>query len=332
MFYPVEWQSMNSDRLQGGYLGLALGDALGMVGLPGPLRTPPAIRRRYQATRYGVIGEIGDETQMTTALLWSLRTNPNCFRPGYTASQARVPLLSMVTTLNRSQVDDSVITEYIGFANQSSHIGRNTRELLHGIRTVQGYWTRRQRIDLTNRQSNGSLMRAYGLVLAPNTYAVGCVDTQLTNPSPINLDATLVYLQLLDSMLLGESLDRGLSRLFIQTEPVLEAINQARRREVRMLTGPDRGWVPHPLYVAVRALEQVQHEPIHRIYDWIISLGGDVEANAAVAGSLMGVVLGRSGLERDPVTAGNLTTILQAASETPRYSPMAGLSLLPSLS
>ncbi len=314
------------DKIRGGLLGVCLGDALGTphefsrnVPYTGILQHRVTVRSRFQPNREGPPGQVSDDATMTIALLWQILTD-------------------------KDWILDHVISEYLHWANQSSaFLGKNTRELLHGIKTISGFWNRYNRIDLSNRQSNGSLMRAYPLILLmyyqPETCWVKAIsDTSLTNPNPVNKDSTLVYLLMIRSVLEGKSATESIPGIIqqSQTPVVREALSQALNRTIRMIDGPDKGWVVHALYMAARAwlMTDLPGTTFSDVMEWVISRGGDCDTNAAISGGLVGTFYGESGLRSDSVTSQNIQILLTSNPQTGqipydmRYHPSTGLSLI----
>lgn len=318
---------MNLDKLRGGYVGLCLGDALGAPqesgrGPPytGILQYPLISRSRFQGTRTAPPGQVTDDATMTTALLRSIVTD-------------------------RDWIQDHVIEAYLEWANQPEGLpfmGRNTRTLLVGVTTIPGFLARRQRIASVS-QSNGSLMRAFPLILLlwwqPETlYQKAIADTCLTNPNPVNQDATLVYLLILKAILEGQTPNVALPRIIqrSQTSVIREALIQAQNRTMRMIEGDGKGWVANALYMGVRAwlLTEVPGTTFSDIMEWVILRGGDTDTNASVAGAFVGTFYGENQLHEDPKTRQNIGILMDsrpASGQIPysmAYHPVNGLELL----
>jgi ADP-ribosyl-[dinitrogen reductase] hydrolase len=313
------------DKLRGGYLGVCLGDALGTPHehshgpeYTGLLQYRMVQRIRYQSNREGPPGQVSDDATMTTALLWQILTDKDWVR-------------------------DHVILEYLRWAPEASgSLGKNTRQLMIGVKTVQGFLNRRARIDLSNVQSNGSLMRAFPLVLLlifqPQTaFQKAVQDTDITNPNPVNEDATLVYLLMLQAALNNEKPSSALLRILSQSQtPVIQqALAEALNRTMRMID-QQKGWVAHGIYMTARAWMMTENSgtTFSEIMKWVMDRGGDTDTNAAIAGGLVGTTLGESGLLRDPLTSRNIQILLSSDPRAGqivydlRYHPSTGLSML----
>src|SRR5579871_3586909 len=139
------------DRIRGMIIGLALGDSLGlpMEFNRGQTYTGKLFDFEYK-TRFGhkifvTAGTVSDDTEMSLALARSLINNK-----GYK--------------------EDSVISEYLKWANSGiRYMGRNTRQLFKGIKTISTYQKRLSQATSgpasTWTQSNGSLMRCSSLAV-----------------------------------------------------------------------------------------------------------------------------------------------------------------------
>lgn len=320
----MELTPTNLDKIRGGYLGVCLGDSLGLphehemgkVEYTGQLQTITH-RSRWQGTKQAPPGQVSDDATMTTALLWQIVSD-------------------------KDWVQDHVIQEYINWANCGlPFMGKNTRNLFHGIKTVGGYYGRQNRLDF-NSQSNGSLMRAFPLILLfffqPQTvYQKSILDTSLTNPNPVNQDATLIYLLILRSILEGKTAVQSLPEIInsAQTPTIKDCITDGMNKKMRMIDGAYKGWVAHALYIAVRAwLFTDTKMPFSEIIEWVIKRGGDTDTNASIAGGVVGLVYGEQFLRNEPTTDQNIQVLISsnpAMGQIPypiRYHPSTGLQLL----
>jgi len=317
-------------HLRGGLLGLALGDALGaphefrystpLNQYTGSLQFPIKWKARYGPVEYSAIGEVTDDTTMTGALLQSI------IRKG-------------------DWVRDDVIQSYLDWANSGiKFLGRNTRALFKGVKTIRGYTDRFNRMDLSTMESNGSLMRAYPfIVLLTRTnspeavYQKALEDTNLTNPNQVNRDATLIYLAALVYIHKGISVIEAVPNLlnFAQTLPIKEAINQAAAGQIRDVRIKG-GWVPHQIYLLIQAWikAEVSKDSFRDILNWVILQGGDTDTNGAIVGSLLGTYFGEAKMREDPITEQNLRILLNADYSQGafpidvKYHPATLLSLL----
>jgi ADP-ribosyl-[dinitrogen reductase] hydrolase len=321
-------KTMDLDKLRGGFIGLALGDALGaphelsfsvpVTKYTGVLQYPIPWKPRFQKKKYSVVGQITDDTSMSVALLRSILKN-------------------------KDWVYEDILKTYLEWANSGiKFLGYNTRDLFKGIKTIRGYENRYKKKDLSNCQSNGSLMRAYPLVILfymyPNyqeAYLKALKDTKLTNPSIINQDCTLVYLTAVLFLLKKVNPNEIVTTIYkyAQTDEVKQVIVSAIKQEERDIT-KQKGWVLHAIYLCVRSLLFILTYSYSSIINWIITQGGDTDTNAALVGSLLGTYLGEKKLMKEKITAKNIKVLLSAdieQGEIPikkKYSINAALKML----
>ena len=294
------------DRLRGGFLGLSLGDALGgpyelrnsfsLNEYNGTIYQPVKWKARYGPILSSQIGSVTDDTSMTIALLW-------------------------VILKNQGWNEEETIIAYENWANSGiKFLGKNTRALFHGVKTVNGYRSRKAKLDLSKMESNGSLMRAFPLILLfqylseDQAYLTALSDTNLSNDNPVNRDATLIYLTILRFVLQETSPQEGVPQLIslAQTEPIKIAITEAAQGINRNLT-INKGWVAHAIYCSVQGWIQIATgKTFAEVINWIILKGGDVDTNACIAGSILGCYLGEEKMLQEPITANNINIILNA--------------------
>lgn len=288
------------DKIRGVFIGEALGDALGAPHefryhkdnvYTGLLTLRFKFNVRYQPTKWLVPGTTTDDTEMTLVLAQSLIKNK-----GY----------------NR----DHIILGYEAWANSTSMVGINTRKLFKGVKTVKGYQSRYNKLfnsqeTINNNQSNGSMMRASPLAfLWDNTPII--TDCNLTNPSQVNLDANMVYLNAIRLLVLGYDRVTVFSHLksLAKTIQVKQVLDDVETKKPRVITGKTKGWVLHALYCAVWSL---LYAPNYQDgIDYIIRLGGDTDTTAAISGALMGAMFGYTEMSKEDRTLYNIGTLLSA--------------------
>lgn len=306
---------MDKDKLLGMFCGVALGDASGAPYerrtrqlYNGTIRHQNILRSQFQGTRISVLGQVTDDFEMTMALLNTIKSEE-----GYT--------------------QESVTKAYLEWANSKCpFLGRNTRNLFYGIKTLKGYNNRKTKyidnIDVYERtQSNGCLMRATPLVLVEDP----SLDTILTNNNPVCIEAVCVYVNTLKQICMGEKDARQLVHIALKNCKQVEnkkAIRQALRKEPRDITGTTKGWICHALYCAYYALMlTIDHQP-HEIMFKIITLcskqitdtewkigNTDTDTTGAIAGGLIGAYFGYKNLQKDKIIKKNLNIINNVDTE-----------------
>lgn len=318
---------MDRNRLRGMLWGVAVGDALGA---PHEFRNQVSLDKytgrvahrishnsRYQGLSVSALGQVTDDTEMTLALARSL-----CTPHG-----------------NRYSADDAVMA-YIAWANSGcKSMGKNTRELFKGIKTLRGYQARAAKKEEDpeekRTQSNGCLMRCSPLAILPGWETAAREDCALTNPHPTCIDSCRVYVgALVDCSRAIEPhgiLKRAIDRA--QEEEVVDVLQQVRRKEERKVDEKStKGWTLHALYCAFWAA--VHHDSYEDAIDEVILRGGDTDTNAAIAGALLGARLGFDAMNAEARTSSNIAMMLLCETENgdmprPReYQPRHALDAL----
>lgn len=306
---------MYADKIAGTLMGLAVGDALGVPHefktqrhnvYTGILHIAPEYVFRC-GRRTDIIGQYSDDTEMALCIARSIVENN-----GYNK--------------------DAVIMKYLEWASTSKAMGKNTRALFKGVKTLNGYQTRWQKIfgntdPSTWTQSNGALMRCCMLAFLPNYPQAIVADCQISNPHQINIDAELVYCIILRFTAKNVPKSHILNVLLNNPEicnfghevrdVILQSVNNREfSRDVKTV---GKGWVLHALYCAIWAWYHFDdyQSPI----DVIIRQGGDTDTNAAIAGALLGANLGYAALmteERSRYNIGVVRTADFSKGENPR--------------
>lgn len=285
------------------FYGGAVGDALGFPFEPshGPPVSEYRGRFEYKPSnikrsgiKYGVIGQISDDTEMTLALLRSIVDN----KGKYSRKKAILAYKDVVNT-------------------QSPGIGKNIKSLFSGNKTVENFEKRYKsrfdpkigKLNPEKAQSNGSLMRCGALALLPGkSYKNVITDTDLTNPNKVNREVGVIYVKILRKLLFDKK-ERIDPLDTAKTPTIVSVIDQARNKEKRDVTKIGKGWVAHTFYCAVYCL--LHFNTYNEAIDWVIKLGGDTDTNAAVAGSVMGAKLGYN-LLVDPDFEAKLHLVIEA--------------------
>jgi len=286
-------------------LGHALGDALGApqdfppfdeyIGELIPIRS----QSRWQGIRVSALGQVTDDTEMAMCIFYALQDGV------YSRKQA--------------------ILEYMQWANgKIPFLGKNTRNLFKGVKTISGYESRRKKFitDVPRNkwsQSNGCLMRAYPLALLHANAAEE--DCKITNPAEICVEAVCIYTEALKYVLLGASKDDVFAMVNTAiTQPELrKAFDDAIEDRPRNIA-ESRGWVAHAFYAAFWCLRNFDnyHEAMRGIilHSTQGRLRGDTDTNAAIAGALLGAYYGIDHLCANRQTCENLRVLIRADTTT----------------
>lgn len=298
---------MSLDRIQGMFIGVFLGDALGAphefrtgkdLVYTGRLEYETNYVTRFQGRKTLTVGQCTDDTEMTLTLLRTL------LRDG---------------DYNRN----NVLKGYLDWANSGGWMmGRNTRLLFRGVKTIKGYSNRFEKLE-NSSQSNGSLMRCSPLALLDDTISI-TEDCNLTNSNDVNLDCSMVYVSALRLALRGVSKQEIYSqvKLLAKTEQVktlFEEIDSGEERDIKT----NKGWCLHSLWCAFSAM--LLFNDYEEAVGWIIRKhpGSDTDTNACIAGALLGAILGYEKMTSKPTTIENIKIVLSVDIEnspTPRPS------------
>jgi ADP-ribosyl-[dinitrogen reductase] hydrolase len=293
--------SISLDKIQGMLSAHFCGDAMGMpyeFRYSEKIYATELIRAKYKKGRYekaGLLslGQCSDDTEMTISLLRSLIRNKG---------------------FNKNDV----IMSYVKWANNTSMLGKNTRYLFKGYKTLDTYF---KRVQDPNNQSNGALMRCSILALLWDNNLV-LDDCNITNNNPVCLDCNQVYVNCLRLCLLGVDNETIIKTAFLiaQTNEVKTAIKQAETNTVRNFN-EGKGWCLHGLYSSIFCLKNFcgfkddkQIGSIMQAYDWVIKQGGDTDTNAAIAGAMMGAYLGLQNMLSELRFVPIINTVIQCTT------------------
>lgn len=301
------------DRVRGMLMGAFLGDALGAPHefrphnkvYTGLLEHETHMHTQFQGTKTLAVSQVTDDSEMTLTLLRQLIADG-----GY--------------------VKDNVTLAYLRWANSGGWMmGKNTRALLKGVKTLKGYQGRlnKQRESGVRPQSNGAMMRCSPLALLwDNTPVVE--DCSITNDDAIAIDCNLIYVSALRFALQGVDGPSIFERVrgLAQTDEVREVLRQVQEREIRNIT-ENKGWCLHGLWCALMAVTSFRNYA--DAMNWVIASQpkSDTDTNACIAGALIGAMIGFEALQSEPTTNTNIERLLTADivnGPTPRpaeYTP-----------
>ena len=294
---------MNSDKIKGILIGVALGDALGAPHefkyqdniYTGELIYEVKLFNRFHGETLFNIGSVTDDTQMTLTL----------------ANQIIKDNINSTSSIYNK---NNVILAYEEWATTGKMLGKNTRALFKNVKTVKGYENRYNKIFTTTpkeewTQSNGSLMRCTPLIVYPDFNPL-IIDTSLTNPHPINKDCSIIYTYILKLLAVGKQLPLidDLIR-YTKEKAIIDAILDVKHKILRNISDKNvKGWVVTALYCALYSIYNIQS--INEAFKLFIEMKGDTDTNAAILGALYGAKLGFIQLNEDPVNNKNIQILL----------------------
>jgi ADP-ribosylglycohydrolase len=307
---PPDEARARRDRVRGMLFGVAIGDALGgphefryqvpLSEYHGLVEYPLTHCSRFTGKAVGAVGQITDDTEMTIALADSIAL-------GRPARYSR----------------DAAIAQYLAWAGtKPAFMGRNTRALFVGVKTIAGFTSRRA--SAAPSEGNGCLMRCAPLAVLPNWAQAAAEDCAITNPHRVCVAAVVAQVTAARALLEGATPEAATRAALdsvaapsVAEKEIAAAIAQGAARLRRDVTGPTKGWVVHAIYCAFYALNQVGGRGGASGYqdtiDEIVRMGGDTDTNAAIAGALLGAHLGEAALRAESRTGPNLAAVLAAA-------------------
>jgi ADP-ribosyl-[dinitrogen reductase] hydrolase len=286
------------NKIRGGLFGKAIGDALGfpfeftmkLSEYNGLLEYKPKIRTRV-GYKIGAIGQYSDDTQMTIALATNIIKHNGDF------------------------CKHSLVTDYMKFANSCKFIGKNTRKLLLGIKTINGYEKRVEKYMDIKNESNGSLMRCCPIAATNIDVKKDC---EITNISPTNIECGRIYITILKKYLNNEIPDihKIYAELNIKEKSVLDVLKDIDSKKKRDVTQKsNKGWVCNALWCALSVMDR---DSYCDSIDQVIRYGGDTDTNAAIAGSLIGYKIGFEKMMEETRTKTNFDVMINADLNSPQ--------------
>lgn len=164
-------------------------------------------------------------------------------------------------------------------------------------------------LNRLNSEANGALMRVSPLGIATAQTSQGLAqefaaqDAALTHPNPVCQDASVVFTVAIRSFVVGfedESIERafeiGRHQSMAGRSKVFQRLMAAQnaRPSAAEASGTTQG---HVLVALQNAFHQAMYAPSFEegIVD-TVSLGGDTDTNAAIAGALLGAKFGATGI------------------------------------
>ena len=209
-------------------------------------------------------------------------------------------LIDSIIKEKKYDVDETILS-YELFANSCGMLGKNTRALFKGVKTVRGYRNRYEKIFSQPMeewsQSNGSLMRCSPFVIFSSTDDL-VKDIKLSNPHSINTECGIIYHYILRHLLIKSELP-SIDELIkmAKEKSVLDCLNDVKDKKERDISSKSiKGWVVTALYSSLYCIYHVND--ITEAYKYIIEKGGDTDTNAAIMGALFGAKIGYTELHR----------------------------------
>ena len=283
-----------ADRAAGVMLGLACGDALGAPYEFGPPLPAPIPIRMHGGGPFGwEAGEWTDDTQMAVPLL--------------IAAERAVSL--------GQRLDDrldEVAAAWVDWERHATDVGAQTRAVIGSVAaggeiTAAAFATHaRAHHERTGRSAgNGSLMRTAPVALAYLTDADELTEaarrvSELTHFDTDAGDACVLWCAAIRfAVITGDlTMEPGLAQLSgIRRDLWAHRVAEAETAQPRAF--PNNGWVVHALQAAWSAIctGGASGDPTERMrrgLEGAVRAGGDTDTVAAIAGSLLGAVLGWS--------------------------------------
>ncbi len=284
---------MNSDNIKGMLYGVAIADCLGaphefkpiqMESYTGLIHLPIVINTRFQGQRIEDVGSTTDDTAMTLALAGSIAS-----MGGYN--------------------ENNVILSYLEFARTNKSMGKNTRNLFKGLKTIRGYRNRHKRMmNEVISEGNGFLMRCSPISVLDDWEQVSERDCWLTNPTKVCTDASLVYINSIRDV--DKTPEEVLARAIemAETKEVGDILEEVKNKQYRNVTGKTKGWWRHALYCAYYAL--MMDKSYNESIDWVIMQGGDTDTNGAIFSALIGARMGFNKMNEEEITRENIKRLL----------------------
>lgn len=196
---------------------------------------------------------------------------------------------------NKGYDRDKTVVKYMNWANYSPFIGKNTRALLKGVKTLRGYNGRVEKMKENNEwgksESNGTLMRCSSLALLNNWKEASNEDCSITNDNNINKECNLVLLSKIRYFLFGKE-----EEIIIKTPEVLKVLKSIENNEVWDVSGKQKGWCCHALHVALSIIRDAKSftDGIIELYKRYCSpnISVDIDTIMSITGSLLGAKFG----------------------------------------
>lgn len=299
---------MELNKLKGLIIGGALGDALG---------APHELR--YQKDKY--TGNLDYR-----ARFFNRFTGEIFFEKGQITDDTEMHLCIINRLIqDKKYILDNVILEYMEWANSGTNsMGRNTRELLKGVKTLNGYKKRYEKKfsddDIReNTLGNGCLMRCgiLGFLLYKDKKNLVNIknDCYITNPNNISYECNLVLTKLIS--LCFKNKDKKYIKKYLlknidkYNDKVKEYVMYGIENKDIEINNKSKGLCLYGLYCAILGL--LHFTNYKTAIDFIINKKGDTDTNACISGYLLGSYYGYDNLE--DCEKNNIKTLLNCSTK-----------------
>lgn len=298
----------DKDKIKGMIVGVMIGDALGfpfefkfkdLSEFDGKIKYETEHQSRFGGKKIYSVGQITDDTEMTLALFTSL----------------------IETNLIYNK--NNTIMKYFSFSNTCPMMGKNTRKMLKGIKTIKGYERRIEKMqqeELENAKGNGCLMRASPLIFCSEPEIIE--DCSITNINTVSKDATISYVMILKCILNNEDNFSDKMKEKFKNKQINEEVykivagskkhHMEGKFEIDMTK--NKGYVLVALYLACHIYYKLIDKTITS-YDqgieYAIKFGGDTDTNGAICGAILGVWFGFNKMIKSEKTMDNYKKIME---------------------
>lgn len=337
------------DRVYGLFFGACLGDSLGVPHeFPHNCKFPYTGKLEHQyihITQYDrrknlggiklAIGQYSDDTEMAITLCRSITRN------------GKYITLDVAMSYNRWANSGQIM------------MGRNTRNMFKGSRkgkpvkyeTFVSRYTKEngfspkdvQPFSVTtpqaeDKKSNGALMRCWPLAFfgvgeEPNAENI-MNDVWITNPSTVAYWCELIHVKAIRMAIMGieapkiwEVVEkyRAMENIPADVSQVIDYIKAGKKVEFQFDPARNRkvkGAVYTSFYCSMVCLYTIaMGTPLtySGAMKWIIESGGDTDTNAAIAGALVGALVGYENMTKEPHMIDNLKIMIASTTEGSVY-------------
>lgn len=343
------------NRVCGMLFGHALGDALGA-----PFENSKPHNKKYtgkldthiiRAMGYqnSVIGQITDDTEMSLALIRTIKK-------GYTCDKAiKEYILWANGPVEFTKNNKPKKSKPAGY--RCPFMGTNTKLLLKDKYSLEDYQKQYNEmlnksldikkgkhivksIPLNKQQSNGAMMRAYPLAVLDENYTK--MDVYITNPNLFTVSCTIIYVNAIRDALNGKTkkeinnnivsyiksiedskvkkqiyyiFDRAFNKKKLFDSKTENDIFEFDTKKIKDLNNRIiRGWTGSSFYCAFYGF--FNYNNYSEMINELILFGGDSDTNAAIAGALFGAFYGMLKLCSEEITKENMKILIRANPNT----------------